>query len=432
MIKKLRIKIILIVLCTSLLLLTIVLSLVFSATMESSLSDSYGSMIWVLDDIRNGIYYGIPLGAPRPMAILFVNPDGTLDENDSAFYRDNREMRLLMEIGSIEDVIAVLQQHDGSPDIYTAGDRHYLSRHEVINDGRTVYVLVDVSRNITVLETFRRNAVVDSSVAMVIMLFLAVVFSGWITRPIARAKESQQEFFAAVSHDLRTPLTIILANSGILEEFSGIDPVLTQCHNNIRVEAEHMRQMTSNMLDHLSFEDIIANKNMVVMESVNMEPLVMKSIRSFEPFYNEHGRKIQHDIAKDLWVRGNELDLDRVVGILLDNALKYSDEASEICIRLWPENSRAVHLDVRSESEPMDRKTRAKIFQPFYRADTSRNDRNSYGLGLSTAKNIIKFHGGKIRAASGKHDNVFHVTLPQITPHISHPDAVRHPSQEGN
>ncbi|MCL2164150.1 MAG: HAMP domain-containing histidine kinase [Oscillospiraceae bacterium] len=409
MIRTFRIKILVIVLVTCILLLTIVLAFVFSATSEAMLSGSYGSMVWALEDIRRGIYYGVPWGAPRPMAILFMNEDGSLESADV-----DKQLRLVPELGDYEDIMHTLLQLDGSPSQYSVGGATYLYRHQDLEDGRHIFILTDVTRYIAVLKTFRQNALIDSAIAIAVMLVLAIVFANWIIRPIARAKESQQEFFLAASHDLRTPLTVILANTGLFEEVNGADPLLAMCFENIKAESEHMKQMLQVMLDHLSFEKLAANRKKLVKEDFNFSFLITKNIRSLESLFLSHDRKLLHDVPDNLWVRGNRNSLERVIGILLDNALKYSEEGSDIFVRLRPKNDKMLQLDVQSKSEPMDKKTLTKIFLPFYRADPSRNDSNSYGLGLSTAKNIIKLHNGKIWATVEKSENVFHISLPTV------------------
>ena len=409
MIQHFRMKILIVVLTTCLLLLVFVLSFVFAVTRESSLSDSYSSMIWVLDDIKNGIYYGIPLGAPRPMAILFMNPDGTLDETDSVV-----RMRSFQKLGSYEEIFDTLLQYDGSPQQYSANGSSYLVRYKALDDGRTVFILVDVTLNMKVLKTFQKNAVTASAVAMVIMLILSLFFVNWVIQPVIRAKDSQQNFFATASHDLLTPLTTIIANAGLLEEFDSVDPSLAEYRENIRTESKHMKQLLRTMLDHLSFEAVAANRNVPVRQELDFGCLVMNKIRSFESLFRLNNRELICDITENLWVYGSGNDLERVIGILLDNALKYSDQASGTLVRLYSLNGGTVQLDVHSKSEPMDPQTLSKIFLPFYRADPSGSKRDSYGLGLSTAKSIMVLHDGSIRATTGKHENVFHLSLPQI------------------
>ena len=420
MIRNFRIKILLIVFITCLLLLTVVLVFVFAATREELLSNAYNSMLWALDDIDNGIYYGIPKGAPRTMAIIFVNPDGTLDKENTVV---DEMMQFAPEMGSYEDITKMLLQYDGSPSMLSVADATYLYSYRTFEDGKTVFILVSVTRNMRVLRTYIKNALLASASALVVMVLLSLVFANWVIQPIAWAKKTQQDFFTAVSHDLRTPLTVILANTGLLEELDGVDPLLIQCRENIRAESEQMKKMIARMLEHLSFENIVANRKVLKKDEINLEQILLKSINSFKSLFHNHGLEVQHDLVENLWIRGNQSDIERLINILLENALKYSDKESSVRICLKTENSKTLQLDVHSVSEPMDKQTMTKIFMPFYRLDMSRSDSDSYGLGLSSAKSIVEIHGGRIWGTTGEHENVFHVSLPMIEPPASFPQA---------
>jgi len=393
-------------------LLVTVLSYIFTATRDTLLADAYGAMRWVLADIDYGIYYGVPLGAPRPMGILFMNPDGTLDEEDSIVDRIN----IVPEGGSYEELMATLMQYDGEPTQYKDGDSTYLFRYRALEDGRTIILLVNIDRTMRAMRTFRQNAVVASAVAMGVLMAPSIVFADWVIRPIERAKKKQQDFFAAASHDLRTPLTVILANVGLLNRLECADPAFDQCRDNIQAEAEQMKHMIKTMLDNLSFEAIASSSSRLVKEDIDFGALVLQNVCSFESLFHCSGRELRHDIAENIWIHGNGGDLERVIGILLDNAIKYSDDGSGTFVRLRQLNARTVQLDVHSVSEPMDEQTLSDIFLAFYRADPSRSDRDSYGLGLPTAKNILALHGGKLWATAGDHENVFHISLPGIEP----------------
>lgn len=411
MIKRLRRKIVVLVLTICLLLLVVVLTYVFIATRQALMSDAVSSMEWVIQDIETGVYYGIPRGAPRPMAIMFLNEDNT-PELSTSWNMGN--------VASEEELpILALQILDLPEDhgFYTTPSNAYLAyRHDVLSDGRTIIILTDVSINREVLNSYRKNAFLAAAASLLVMGLLSVIFAHWVTKPIAQAQENQQNFFAAASHDLKTPLTIILSNVALLLDAPADDPLRDQYSGNIQSSAAQMKNLIQNMLDNISFETMTSTQTWPMEAVVPFSYLLEKSIFSFEALFFENDRTLRYDIEADLYTRGNANALERLIGILLDNALKYSDRHSEVYVRLKSLSAGSFQMDVQSVSKPISKEELTKIFQPFYRVDKSRSDHGSYGLGLSIANNIVTAHKGMIWVTTQGNANIFHVTLPKSTP----------------
>jgi len=408
MIRKLRRKIVCIVLGTCLMLLVIVLGTVFHTTKEALMHDPVSSFEWVLNDIRTGVYYGVPNGSPRPMAIFFQEPGGQLTLS-SCKDMGNHTGQSIQALG--ETILTLnsdgfyLDESDGAT---------YYYRNEVLEDGRTIVMLTNVSLNQQALDAFRKNAVIVSAVALAVMVLLAVLFARWVVRPIAQAQERQQSFFAAASHDLKTPLTIILANIALLLDSPDGDPQRDQYGSNIQSSAAQMKGLIQNMLDTLSFENMAATRTLPMDTQLNLSYLVQKSLFGFEALYFEADRSIRYELEPELYIRGNIGAMERLIGILLDNALKYSDIHTEVSVKLAALHQNALRLDIRSISHPISKEEREKIFQPFYRVDQARSDTGSYGLGLSIAQNIVTAHSGSIWVTTEEHANIFHITLPKV------------------
>jgi signal transduction histidine kinase len=121
--------------------------------------------------------------------------------------------------------------------------------------------------------------------------------------------------------------------------------------------------------------------------------------------------ELSADTDKDVKVSGDKDKLRQVINILLDNALKYSDPADKVTVKLKRHSSECI-LSVSGLGTPLTKEECENIFKRFYRMDQARNDGQSYGLGLSIADSIIKEHNGKIWAESENGYNTFYVSLP--------------------
>ena len=130
----------------------------------------------------------------------------------------------------------------------------------------------------------------------------------------------------------------------------------------------------------------------------------------FEPLYFEQGLMLDSDIEPGLNICGSDGHLRQVVGILLDNAMRYSPEGSTVRVRLMRQGNNAL-LTAENPCEPMSREECRDIFRRFYRLDKARTD-GGHGLGLPIARGIVADHGGKIWAESRQGMLTFHVQLP--------------------
>lgn len=411
MMKRLRRKIIVLVLTICLLLLVVILTYVFIATRQAIMSDSIGSMEWVIQDLETGVYYGIPKGTPSPMAIVFLQeghePELSVSWNMSNVGKDEELPALALQI------LEFPEDHG----FYTTPSDAYLAyRYTTLSDGRTVVIITDVSGNRRVLNTYQKNAFLAAAVSLVVMGLLSVIFARWVTKPIEQAQENQKNFFAAASHDLKTPLTIILSNVALLLDAPENDPLRDQYSGNIQSSAAQMKNLIQNMLDNISFETMTSTQTWPMEAVVPFSYLLEKSVFSFEALFYERNRTLRYDLEQDLYTRGNAHVLERLIGILLENALKYSNEHSEVYVCLKSLSNGAFQMDVHSISEPISKEELTKIFQPFYRVDKSRSDHGSYGLGLSIASNIVTAHKGMIWVTTQNNTNIFHVSLPKSAP----------------
>lgn len=247
--------------------------------------------------------------------------------------------------------------------------------------------------------------------ALAAFFVISVFLANWALRPVERAWAQQQQFIADASHELKTPLTVILANLGIIEGH-GDETVASQAKwlGNTAYETTRMRKLVDAML-FLAKSD--AMEVPLEQAEFSLTDTVWRSVLSFEPVAYEQGITLDSDLAPDIEMLGDESQITQLVSILLDNACKYAGPMGSVAISLAQAQDKAL-LTVHNTGETIAQEDLAHIFERFYRTDKARaRTEGGYGLGLAIAAQIVRRHGGKINAESGPDKGTtFCVSLP--------------------
>lgn len=223
-----------------------------------------------------------------------------------------------------------------------------------------------------------------------VILFIALKLTKWITIPVEDSFNKQKQFIADASHELKTPLAVIMASSEAFERDNNKKWI-----KNIQSESERMNKLILSLLDLAKSE----NNNKEYF-SVNLSKLIEKSILTYESLIYEKKIKLTYNIDKNINFVCNEDEIKQLMSILIDNAIKHSDSNGEIDITLKNFKNEIV-INVKNKGVAIARDDEEKIFERFYKVDESRNrDSNRYGLGLAIAKNIVTNHKGTISAHS--------------------------------
>lgn len=241
---------------------------------------------------------------------------------------------------------------------------------------------------------------------------LVIVLSGWVLKPVEDAWAQQRQFVADASHELKTPLSVIRANNSLImaNPDASVASQMQWIESN-ETEANLMQDLVNDMLFLAQSEN---NRNEVVRSRVDMTDLVQSSFLQFESVAFERGVFLDEQIAPDIHVEGEPKSLLRLVGTLIDNAIKYADDGGQVNVRLWKQGS-SCSLRVRNTGSPISAEDLPHLFDRFYRSDKARTreETGGFGLGLAIAKNIVDEHKGTISVASTEADGTaFTVTLP--------------------
>ena len=277
-------------------------------------------------------------------------------------------------------------------------------RYKVFSTGfGTGVVFVDGSMNRSAMVQSMAIAGVVLLVCAVLVLALIFLLSKRAVKPIAESYEKQKQFITDANHELKTPLTLILANLDIAESELGKNEWL----DDIRSEGHRMTELV-NQLVALSRMD--EENHALNLADVALGKIVADTVSEFEPLAISRGKTMGANIDSDIIYHGDEALLRRLVGILMDNAIKYCDYGGDIVVTLHC--NRHIVLTVENTYAAVDELELNRLFDRFYRADKARTFKGGYGVGLSMAKAIAEKHKGEIVAYKKDATHIgFRVTL---------------------
>ncbi len=231
--------------------------------------------------------------------------------------------------------------------------------------------------------------------ALSVFLLVTLLLSRWALRPVETSWAQQRRFVSDASHELKTPLTVILANLDILEEERGHSPWLAAA----RSEGLHMRKLIENLL-FLAHSD--EARQAVKRERVCLSDVVSETALAFEALAYENWLQLHADVAPGLYAQGDRDLLRQLAGILMDNAVKYTPDGGQIDVTLARGRDKLA-LSVRNTKAYIPPDKLERLFDRFYRLDEARSKTESgYGLGLSIAREIARRHGASLKATSSE------------------------------
>lgn len=239
----------------------------------------------------------------------------------------------------------------------------------------------------------------------VIVLYLSKLITDYIIEPAYESYNKQKEFIEDASHELKTPLSVILASCEAYETFKDKKYLDT-----IKDETLKMNKLVCDLLDLSKLEDDDVKKTFT---NINLSKLVTKQILTFEPLAFEKNITFEDLVQDNINIYCNSEDIQSLIEIIIDNAISHSYKNNKITVSLNSLKDN-VTLKITNAGEPIKKEEEDKIFERFYRSDKSRNrNKSRYGLGLAIAKRIVLNHNGSIKASSKNGFTTFTIILPK-------------------
>lgn len=420
MLKRLKIKFVIVIMSIVTVLLAAVFGLVMHLTRQSIERESIQMMRAaafpppgdVPGDLPEDAPGDAPGDAPKrkpdrkpdrmtrlPVFTVSISEDGGMTVSGSADYFNLTDETLLRELA---DTALRSEEQTG---VIAGYDLRFMKSDQ--RNLRSV-VFADISSEKAMLRGMIRNFVLMGLLGYAAFFVISLLLAKWVTKPVEQAWNEQKQFVADASHELKTPLTVIMTNAEMLTDKSYTEDDREQFTGNILSTSKRMRGLVESLLELARLD---SRRTPAAHDRLDYSKLVNDSILPFEPLFYENQTELSAEIEPGITVEGDKDRLRQVVTILLDNALKYCDPADCVSVRLKRQSAGCL-LSVSGRGTPLSKEQCQDIFKRFYRVDPSRNDGESYGLGLSIAESIVREHGGKIWAESENGYNTFFVSLP--------------------
>lgn len=351
-----------------------------------------------------------------PIYQIFMKENGEILEHsgEDFFLESDTEEK------AVQDALSRIKE--GKESFYGSmqgGKLQYYCKKDAPPDRKTAYriALTDFSKEIGNI----RQLSIVLFILFFVLSFVIIVLSRFFVRktvaPVKDAMLSQRQFISDASHELKTPLTVIINNVGNLQKKIENVPALQgedaeNIRENIRgIEdmSDRMKHLTESLLDLSRLESWQDRKSQ--LENVALSTLIEHECMYFEPLFFEKGKSLDYTVEKGLHTLGDENKLKELLSILLENALKYSLPPTATVLSLKKKRNILLLSVSNAVEKELSKEEKENLFKRFFRRDEAHSGGDGYGLGLSIAKEIVLMHKGTIKVESEKGRICFHVAL---------------------
>lgn len=403
MIKKLKFKFIILTMSSLLILLAVIVTGVNIMNYNSLKgdADSVLSIISKGDGKFPNIGDGKP-GGGRPFSpelpyesrffSVLMNDEGSIIKVD------------ISHIASVDYNRAVALANDvfsGSKNIGFSSDFRY---YRYVDKDLVRITFLDCGRKLDTFRSFLLSTITISLTGYITVLIIVTILAGKIIRPISESYEKQKRFITDAGHEIKTPLTIITANVDILE----MDNPDNESISDIRLQTKRLTELTNDLVYLSRMEE---KSDSLTKVDFPLSDLVCETVAAFKAPAVTHDITINADIQPMISMNGDSKSIEKLISVLMNNALKYSPDNGAISIVLKTQGRQTVLSVTNTSSVPVEREKLSHVFDRFYRTDNSRNSSTGgNGIGLSIAHAIVTAHGGKITASTDNGSN-FRITV---------------------
>ena len=270
------------------------------------------------------------------------------------------------------------------------GDYRYLKKST--SDGYSLYFL-NAANELQIHRFIFIGSSIAAIVSLLLIYLLITLFSGQAIKPFARNMELQKRFVTDAGHELKTPMTSIITSTDVLESEIGDNEWI----GNIRRQSARLSRLVNNLVTLSRLDEATPFPEKTFF---SLSDLAWETAEGFQAICSAKGKEFSHNIADDLALYGDGNSIQQMISILLDNAVKYSDEHGSIHLEIYNKHKHIV-IEVFNTCESIDPSEIRYFFDRFYRSSDARaGEISGTGIGLSIAKSTVEGHNGKIFAES--------------------------------
>ena len=324
-----------------------------------------------------------------------------LDENGNYKELINNTNNDELDINNIKEIaVKIISNH--KKDLYI-GNLYTNKYAYTFTPDNTLIIMDNTKINNNLLNSLITNILL-LFISEIAIFVIAYLITKWIIMPVKTSFQKQKIFIADASHELKTPLSVMIASADAYFNDKNDKWV-----KNMKNESDRMIKLVTELLDLAKTEE----EQDIIMEENNLSDIIEGSILTFESLFYDKKIKLKYDITPNIKMKCNDNLMIELMSILIDNAIKHCNEKGKVLVNLM-NNNKEIILEVKNTGLPIKKEDEEKIFERFYKVDTSRNrNSNNYGLGLAIAKNIVIRHNGIIKANSSNGYTTFKVIWSQ-------------------
>ena len=273
-------------------------------------------------------------------------------------------------------------------------DRGYIDGYRYVRsyvDGTTVITFLNCERELQSMSLILAMTLAISGIALILVFILVLLFSKKAIQPIAQNIEIQKRFITDAGHELKTPLTSISASLDVIEIDKGED----EWTQNIRSQVSRMTGLVGELVALSKLDEV---KPVPDKENFDLTGAVWEILEVHTPQAKARGKEIMTNIQDGITIFGEKASIQQMLSVLIDNAIKHSDDKGSIVLTLSKAKNRT-RIEVYNTCNYSEAPDVDRLFDRFYRPDESRNtSTGGNGIGLAIAKAVVEAHNGKISA----------------------------------
>lgn len=393
MIKKLRIKFTAAAMLSVIAVLVIILGTANILNYKKVIADA-DNLLSVLAE-NNGTFPDIP---PRKKVkpMPDTSPEIPYESRFFSVIFDKDGQITSTDTGKIAAIDTKTAQEYASQIMNSSKQRGFISDYRFVKHSSeydTMIIFLDCTRNLSTFHNFLMMSILVSAAGVLAVFLLVILLSERIVRPFAESYEKQKRFITDAGHELKTPLTIIDADAAVLEMESGENEWL----KDIQKQTLRLKDLTNDLIYLSKMEE---SQNNLQMVDFPISDIASETVQSFQSLARAQNKIFHSNIEPMVSYYGDIKNIQRLLSILLDNALKYSDVNGTITFTMH-KKGKNIYINVFNTTELIQPEQIPHLFDRFYRVDQSRNSQTAgYGIGLSLAKAVVHAHKGKITASS--------------------------------
>lgn len=412
MIRKLRTRLVVVCMLSLLLVIAVILGVVLATSYQGVVSDADRVLALLAENegefpVLKEDFDWEALGPRRQSQELGYEIryfSVLLDETGAVVETDTGQIAAVDEETAVDYAVQILAQDTQAGFLK---DYRYLISQEG-TDTRVIFL--DCGASMVAFRSTLFTSLWVAAVGLAAVLFLILLFSRRLVRPLILGYEKQKRFITDAGHEIKTPIAIIQADSEVLALESGENEWIQDIQHQIR----RLSSLTNDLIYLSRMEEDQGRGKFLPL---SLSQVVTETAQAFQTMAKSQNKSFTIDVQPGLAMEGEEKALGQLVSVLLDNALKYAPEGGEIALAL-ARQGKYFRLTVENTARGITKELLENLFDRFYRGDVSRDSsQGGYGIGLSIARAVVQAHRGKISAvAKGEDKLLIAVLLPMNHP----------------